>query len=76
MKINSQKMKSIKMSKVALKRKPGRILCSYDRFEYTSLIGIFISLLIIVAIFLIWPSSKQKDQIILTKKYPAYCFLE
>ncbi|EQA70516.1 hypothetical protein LEP1GSC059_4565 [Leptospira noguchii serovar Panama str. CZ214] len=51
MKIDSQKMKSIKMSKVALKRKPGRVLCSYDRFEYTSLIGIFISLLIIVAIF-------------------------
>ncbi|EMJ90753.1 hypothetical protein [Leptospira alstonii] len=39
------------MSKVALKRKPGRILCSYDRFEYTSLIGIFISLLAIAAIF-------------------------
>ncbi|WP_061226194.1 hypothetical protein [Leptospira interrogans] len=39
------------MNKVTLKKEPGRILCSYDRFEYTSLIGIFISLLAIVAIF-------------------------
>ncbi|EKO16850.1 hypothetical protein [Leptospira kirschneri] len=39
------------MNKITLKRKPGRILCSYDRFEYTSLIGIFISLLVIAAIF-------------------------
>ncbi|ASV11834.1 hypothetical protein [Leptospira santarosai] len=39
------------MGKVTVKRKRNKILCSYDRFHYTSLIGIFISLLIIAAIF-------------------------